>query len=145
MEISASLSETPWLDLYRREAIAIGNQALRQAFEEEDIYGIRHFKQGSVSVVAARVLLNLSETTMDIKEKTCDVLTTKGAMHFMVHQNKLLGGYTPLEFCAVGGKSLAVEAGKCFYDPEYVGDINREDFDPRLERAIESLEQIYSI
>lgn len=145
MEISTTPNEMSQLDLYRREAIAIGTQALKEAFEEEDLYGVRHFKQGGISVVAARVLLNLSETTAHIKDKTYDTLTTKGAVHFMLHRNQLLEDYAPLELCAVSATSLAVEAGKCYYDPEYRYDIDREDFDPRLERAIENLERIYSI
>lgn len=63
----------------------------------------------------------------------------------MVHQNELLETYTPLEFCTVGQEELAIEAAKCFYDPEYEGDIDQEYFYPRLVRAVGTLKRVYSV
>jgi hypothetical protein len=144
MKTSSSLERSAVVDAHIGRHIEIGQSALELAAQEEHLKVIRRYELGAESVVAARFLQKLEDVAERIYEVNERCLTYKGVSLFILHPNRLLKDYMPLEIFAAGEKNPVIEVSKCFYDPEYAGDIDRQEFDPSLSRAISKLEKIYS-
>lgn len=143
MEASISTETSEVLDSYRIRNIEIGRTALELA-ADDDLQVIGRHEGGAESVVAARFLQKLEDATRQVHKVSEGCLSYRGVALFMLHKNRLLRDHMPLEILAGGEEFPVVEAGKCFYDPEFAAGLVTQEFDQSLDRAVTRLDRAYS-